>query len=95
MAAYIIVQVDVKDPETYDAYRKQVLPTIEAFGGEFVVRGGAQEVLEGEWPYPRCVVLKFKDAATAKAWHASDLYAPLLKMRQSASKGNMIVVDGV
>ncbi len=95
MAAYIIVQVEVQDPETYDAYRKQVLPTIEAFGGEFVVRGGAQEILEGEWPYPRCVVLRFADMAAAKAWHNSDAYAPLLEMRQSASKGNMIVVEGV
>ncbi|MEK9752107.1 MAG: DUF1330 domain-containing protein [Rhodospirillaceae bacterium] len=95
MAAYIVVQVDVTDPDTYDTYRKQVAPTIEAFGGEFVVRGGSMEVLEGEWPYARCVVLKFKDAETAKAWHSSDAYAPLLKLRQSASKGNMIVVDGV
>jgi len=95
MAAYIIVQVEVTDPEPYDTYRKQVAPTLEAYGGEFVVRGGDMEVLEGDWPWPRCVVLRFKDVETAKAWHGSEAYAPLKALRQSASKGNMIVVDGV
>ncbi len=95
MAAYIIVQVEVTDPDTYDTYRKQVPPTLAAHGGEFVVRGGAMEVMEGEWPWPRCVVLKFPDMAAAKAWHESEAYAPLLALRQSASNGNMILVDGV
>jgi len=95
MAAYIIVQVEVTDPDTYETYRQQVKPTLNAFGGAFVVRGGDMEVLEGEWPWPRCVVLRFEDVATAKAWHDSEAYAPLKALRQSASKGNMIVVDGV
>ena len=95
MAAYIIVQVEVTDPEPYETYRAQVKPTLDAYGGEFVVRGGDMEVLEGDWPYPRCVVLRFQDRETAKAWHDSEEYAPLKALRQSASKGNMIVVDGV
>ncbi|MCP4327679.1 MAG: DUF1330 domain-containing protein [Alphaproteobacteria bacterium] len=94
MAGYIIVQVDIKDPETYDTYRKQVLPTIEAHGGQFLARGGALEILEGEWPWPRVVVIQFPSVEAAKAWYHSDAYQPLAAMRQSASVGNMIVVEG-
>ena len=59
MAAYVIVLIEGSDPETFEVYRAQVPPTLEAYGGEYVVRGGEQEVLEGDWPYPRTVVLKF------------------------------------
>jgi uncharacterized protein (DUF1330 family) len=94
MAAYIIVQVDVTDPEIYETYRQQVPPTLEMFGGEFIVRGGDMTVLEGEWLWPRCVVLRFPDMASAKAWHDSEVYAGPKALRQSASQGNMIVVEG-
>ena len=68
MAAYVIVQVDVTDPDTFDTYRAQVPATLEPFGGAYIVRGGAMEVLEGDWPVPRCVVIEFPDLESAKAW---------------------------
>ncbi len=94
MAAYIIAEIEVNDPDTYDTYRQQVPETLKPYGGEFVVRGGAMEVLEGEWEMPRCVVLRFPDVESAKAWHASDAYAGPKAIRRSASRGNMIVVEG-
>ena len=95
MAAYVIVQIEVTDPETFAAYRQQVPAVIEQYGGEYVVRGGDQEVLEGDWPQPRTVVLKFPSMDQAKAWHASAEYEGPKTLRQSASKGNMIVVEGI
>ena len=94
MAAYVIVQIEVTDADTYETYKGQVPPTLAEFGGEFVVRGGAQEVLEGDWPWPRTVVIRFPDVESAKAWHDSDIYAAPKALRQNASKGNMIVVEG-
>ncbi|MBT7942009.1 MAG: DUF1330 domain-containing protein [Alphaproteobacteria bacterium] len=95
MAAYIIVQIDVTDPDAYEVYRAQVPPIIEQYGGEYVVRGGDQEILEGDWPYPRCVVLKFPTREQAKAFHGSVEYEGPKALRHAASSGNMIVVDGV
>ena len=94
MSAYIIVQVEVTDAEIYETYRKQVPSTLEAFGGEFIVRGGNMEVLEGDWPMPRCVVLRFPDMEKARAWHASDAYAGPKAIRQTASRANSIVIEG-
>ncbi len=95
MAAYVIVQIEVTDPETFETYRQQVPAIIERHGGEYLVRGGAMEVLEGDWPLPRVVVLKFPSMDQAKAWHSSVEYEGPKALRQSASKGNMIVVEGV
>ena len=95
MAAYIVTQIEITDPEPFETYRAQVPPILEKYGGEFIVRGGDREVLEGAWPWPRMVILKFPDREAAKAWHASAEYQGPKALRQAASKANMIVVDGV
>ena len=95
MAAYIVIQIEISDPETYDTYRAQVPPILEQYGGEFLVRGGDREVLEGEWPWPRVVILKFPDREAAKAWHASAEYQGPKALRQASANANMIIVEGV
>lgn len=94
MAAYVIADVTVKNPDAYAEYRKQVLPTITKYGGRFIVRGGAHETLEGDWRPGRVVVIEFPDMAAAKAWYRSTEYGPLVKLRQSASSGRIILVEG-
>ena len=95
MAAYVIVDIEVTDPETYRNYIEVAPATIEAYGGRYIVRGGSAEKLEGGWEPRRLVVLEFESVERAKAWWASDEYAEPKRLRQSASNANMIVVDGV
>ena len=95
MAAYIVVQVDVKDPVRYEDYKKLVPPTLAEFGGRFLVRGGRTETLEGDWAPRRFVVLEFPDVERAKAWWASDGYAPAKALRQATSTTQMIVAEGL
>lgn len=95
MSAYVIVEVDVTDPETFEEYRKLVPPTLEAFGGRYVARGGAVESLEGGWQPKRIVVIEFDDVASATAWHGSAAYAPARAMRDASARSRMIVVEGV
>jgi uncharacterized protein (DUF1330 family) len=95
VAAYVIASIDVTDPDLYAEYRAQVPATIEQYGGRFVVRGGDKEVLEGSWDPPRIVVLEFPDADAARRWHSSEEYAPLIELRQRASNGHLVLVDGV
>jgi len=94
MAAYVIADITVKDPETYAEYRKQVPATVTKHGGRFLVRGGAHDALEGDWRPGRVVVIEFPDMAAARAWYASQEYGPLIKLRQSASTGSILLVDG-
>ena len=72
MSAYIIVQVEVTETAGYDDYKKMVPLSLAAYGGKFVVRGGACETLEGSWQPERVVVLEFPTVARAKEWWASD-----------------------
>ncbi len=95
MAAYILVEVEITDPQTYAEYVKRVPATLAAYGGRFIVRGGEAETLEGDWAPKRIVAVEFESVAKAKAWWASPEYSEAKAMRQSASKGQMIVVQGV
>ena len=95
MAAYIVVQVDVQDPDRYADYRNMVQPTLEPFGGRFLVRGGRVENLEGSWDPSRFVVIEFDTMDLARAWWSSDEYAPAKQLRQQTAHTEMIVVEGV
>lgn len=94
MSAYIIVQVEVTETAGYDDYKKMVPLSLAAYGGKFVVRGGACETLEGSWQPERVVVLEFPTVARAKEWWASDEYRDAKALRQRTAKTEMIVVEG-
>jgi uncharacterized protein (DUF1330 family) len=95
MAAYVIAQVEVQDPEVFEQYRREVPATLTAFGGRFIVRGGAVETLEGDWQPKRLVVLEFPDHAAAKAWWSSQAYAAPKALRQRSARTQLLIVDGV
>ncbi len=96
MAAYVIVGVEVVDPEPYREYQRQVPATLERYGGRFVVRGGAFETLEGDWRPRRIVVMEFPSVERAKAWHASPEYRAILPIRERHARTHFLtVVEGV
>ncbi|HRJ29669.1 MAG TPA: DUF1330 domain-containing protein [Cyclobacteriaceae bacterium] len=95
MPAYVIVEVDIKDPVRYEDYKKLTPAIVGSFGGKFIVRGGATETLEGDWKPGRVVVIEFPSIEKAKAFYASSAYAAAKKIRMEASTGKMILVEGV
>jgi uncharacterized protein (DUF1330 family) len=95
MAAYVIGEIEVTDPAAYEEYRKQVGAVNAKYGGKFLARGGKAEALEGGWQPKRLVVLEFPSLEQAQKWYRSQDYAPLIKLRQKASKGRLVVVEGV
>ena len=94
MAAYVIVQVNVNDPKRYEEYKTMVPPTLEAFGGRFLVRGGKVENLEGSWNPARMVVIEFDTVERARAWWGSEEYAEAKALRQATADTEMIVIEG-
>jgi uncharacterized protein (DUF1330 family) len=95
VAAYVIATVEVKDPVRYEEYRRMVLPTITAFGGRFIARGGRTEVLEGDWPPRRLVIVEFPSVERAKEWWSSPEYSEARAIRQATSDGTLVVIEGV
>lgn len=95
MAAYLYGSIEITDTIAYAEYREKVPAVVAAFGGRFLVRGGALEVLEGEANPRRMVILEFPDMARLQAFYRSPEYQPLIALRQRASTGHLIAVEGV
>jgi uncharacterized protein (DUF1330 family) len=95
MTAYLIADVEVLDTVAYEEYRQKVPATIAAYGGRYIARGGATEVLEGSWSPKRCVLLEFPSMAHFKAWWDSPEYVPLRAIRRRATRSNLIVTEGL
>lgn len=95
MRAYCIVYEIVDDSKMFEQYRRQVLPTIEAHQGRFLVRGGVFTALEGEMPYERIAMLEFPSRAAAEAWYHSPEYQRIVPLRAESARCQFILVDGV
>ena len=95
MAAYVIADVEVTDATAYEEYRKLVPATIAQYGGKYLARGGATEVMEGGWTPARFVILEFPSLDQAKRWYASPEYAPALAIRKRASRSKLVFAEGL
>jgi len=96
MSAYVVVDLDVKDPEPYAEYRRLAPPTMVPFGGRYLARGGEATVIEGQWTPKRMVILEFPDADAARAWYASEAYQKIVPIRQATTDTRMFVIlEGV
>ena len=94
MPAYAIVQVDVKDADEYAKYAALAGPAVAKYGGEFLVRGGEVEVMEGT-TRPRCVVIRFADMETARTFYHGPEYQEALTFALPVSDRDYKIVDGV
>jgi len=95
MPAFVIVEIEVRDPEAYESYKELVPASIEVYGGRFLARGGATGSLEGDWAPERIVVLEFPSLERARQWWKSPEYAPAKAIRMRAARTRMIVTEGV
>ena len=95
MAAYVVAQVKITDPDTFAKYSEQVPGVVEQYGGKYLVRGGDFATLEGEWDVGRLVVLEFPSMDQVHRFYNSPEYAPLIKLRQQSSDTIMSTVEGV
>jgi uncharacterized protein (DUF1330 family) len=95
MAAYVIADLTIMDPQGFEQYRQMVPATIAKYGGKYVVRGGKLETLEGNWEPQRLVILEFESAERAKEWWASEDYHEAKALRQRTAQTNLIIVEGI
>jgi uncharacterized protein (DUF1330 family) len=94
MAAYLVADIEVTDPDMYAEYRRTVGESIAAFGGRFLARGGTTVTLEGNWMPKRLVIVEFPSMERLEAWYDSPEYAPALALRQRASVSSLVMTEG-
>jgi len=93
---YLIVESQVTDPELFKRYMGAAPEVVKSFGGEYLVRGGRMQVLEGDWQPPRLTVLRFPDFEAARTMYDSPGYTHARSLRIGATAMfNMVIVEGV
>jgi uncharacterized protein (DUF1330 family) len=93
---YLIVESKVADPVAYETYKALAEAAIAQYGGRYLVRGGAAEMLEGKWTnIPRLVLVEFDSVEQAKRFYQSPEYAAARKAREGIAEMNMLVVAGI
>ena len=95
MSAYVVVDIEVRDAATYERYKQLAPPSIAAYGGRYIVRGGRTDTLEGEWRPSRLVILEFPSLERARAWWESPAYAEAKALRHATASSEMVAVEGV
>ncbi len=92
MAAYLIANYRITNPESYGAYPPAVLPTLAAHGAEVLVADYASEVVEGQ-PASVTIVVKFPSKEAARDWYASPEYREIVGLRTDNSEGFLVLAD--
>jgi len=92
---YLLVTMNITDPERYKQYMAEAPAAVKAFGGEYLVRGGKHETLEGDWQPHRVAVLRFPSYEKAKAFYDDAHYTQVRGHRKGATEYfNMVLVEG-
>jgi uncharacterized protein (DUF1330 family) len=91
--AYWVAHVSVDDPAGYEAYRAANAAAFARFGARFIVRGGPQQVVEGQ-ARARTVVIEFADVETARACYLSPEYQRAKALRDPVSTADVVIVEG-
>ena len=95
MPAYVLSEVEARDPEAFEQYRSRAAASIARHGGRYLVRGGPVELVEGG-PRPAAIVIvEFSDMAAVRRWYASPDYAAALAYRDRALVRRLLFVEGV
>lgn len=95
MPCYFVADVEVTDPVAFQEYAKGAPPTVAAYGGRYIARGGALEVLEGTWAPKRLTIIQFDSVERCKAWFNSPEYAPFKEIRKRTTRAKLLVTEGV
>ena len=95
MAGYILLDLEITDPEGFQEYLKLAGPTVKQYGGKVLVGGAVPVNLEGDW-HPRLLSIgEFESVEQALRWYHSEEYAPAKELRLKVTKSKAIVVQGL
>ena len=95
MTAYLVAQITIDDRAGYSEYEAGFMEIFARYSGELLAVEEAPEVLEGEWPCTRTVLIGFPSRDDALAWYRSEEYQKLARHRFDSSEGNAVLINGL
>lgn len=93
MAAYLVANYRITDPEAYGAYPPAVIPTLVAHGAEILVADYGSAMVEGT-ASSVTIVVKFASKEAARAWYDSPEYQAIIRLRTDNTEGFLLLTDG-
>lgn len=93
--AYVISEVEILDEALATQYREIASASIAEYGGRYLARGSAAEIVEGTASGRRLVLVEFPSMERARAWYASPSYAPARLLRETALDRRLTFAEGV
>ena len=91
---YLIVLINISNAELFQLYPPLSTKAVEKFGGKYLIRGGAFEVVEGKWPAERTTVVEFESFDKAKEFYNSLEYNEAKKVRKESAGTDFILIEG-
>ena len=95
MPAYVIFDVDIRDPARYQDFMNEVKPALQAAGAKYLARGGAHKVYEGDWSPRRIVMIEFPSVAAWETFYHGPVYQGLKHIRDECSSARLVSVEGL
>lgn len=96
MAAYLVVDSQLTDPDHYEQYKLRAKPIVEEFGGEYLARGGALSVKESDlWSPTRMVLIRFASTAQAESFYQSEQYQAVLGISKASARRTVFILEGL
>lgn len=95
MTIYVSAQLTISDRKTFNEYLSRFMATFVPFGGKVLAADENVKTLEGNWPHKRFVLVSFADEPSFRAWWDSPAYRDIAKLRQAASEGPIVLVQGL
>jgi len=95
MSAYIIIRINITNPEAIKDYQASTPPIVEKYNGKFIARGGEVITLEGQIESRRIIMIEFQTMSEAKAFYSSPEYTKVKKLREGFAEAEFVAVEGV
>jgi len=96
MAAYLIVDTNLTDPDLYEQYKLQAKPLVEKHGGQYLARGGTLSIKESAlWSPTRMVLIQFPSAEQAEGFYESAEYRQVLGISKRSAQRTVFILDGM
>lgn len=96
MAAFVISEVEIRNPEAVSRYKPLAKEAVLAFGGEYLARDAVPQALKGRFePGERLVIIRFPDADTARSWYSSPRYTAALAAADGGLHRRLFIAEGV
>src|SRR4030095_7544339 len=91
---YVVAEIDVTDPATYQTYVERNGALVQSFGGRFLARGGKTQASAGPPPKGRVAIYTFESMEKMQAWRDSAQYKELIAIRDQSSNFRSFAIEG-